>query len=82
MKKIKKIIAGLLATMTLIAPLAFPSLVGAQQIEKNLQCGANLRFDNPAGGCETDDSGSTAAQRVDQIVSQIINILSLAVGGV
>ncbi len=71
---------NLLALAVLAVPFATPALVHAQEIEKNLQCGANLKFDNPASGCETDDSGSTAAQRVDQIVSQIINILSLAVG--
>ena len=80
MKKIKRIITSIIAIAAIFAPAAVPALAGAQEIEKNLQCGANLKFDNPEGGCETDDSGSTAAQRVDQIVSQIINILSLAVG--
>lgn len=80
MNKIKKIITGLAAIVALALPFAVPSFAGAQEIEKNLQCGANLKFDNPPEGCETDTAGNTAGERVDQIVSQIINILSLAVG--
>jgi cytochrome bd-type quinol oxidase subunit 2 len=54
--------------------------VSAQDINKNLECGANLVFTNPEEGCATDGSGNTAAERVDQIVEQIINIMSLVVG--
>ena len=62
-----------------ILPFSLSHVVGAQEIERNLQCGANLQFD-PNAECSVDDSGQTAAQRVDQIVKQIINIMSLVVG--
>lgn len=77
-----KRIATTLAGVALLAlPFALPATVGAQEIEKNLQCGANLKFDTSDDStCETDDSGFTAAQRVDQIVGQIIDIMSLVVG--
>lgn len=41
-----KRIATTLAGVALLAlPFALPATVGAQEIEKNLQCGANLKFD-------------------------------------
>lgn len=80
MKKVKKLIVGLIATIGLVSPLAVPALVSAQDIDKNLACGANLQFSVPENGCEVDSAGNTAADRIDEIVSQVINILSLAVG--
>lgn len=80
MNKLKRIVLSIALTLGFVAPLAVPVAVNAQEIEKNLQCGANLQFDVPEGGCETDSNGTTAAARVDEIVSQVINILSLAVG--
>jgi hypothetical protein len=77
---LKRIIVSLAVTLGLAAPVAMPAVVSAQDIEENLSCGANLEFVVPEGGCETDASGNTAAERVDEIVSQVINILSLAVG--
>lgn len=80
MNKIKTALLSTLGIGLLALPFALPGVASAQDIERNLQCGANLTFDNPPEGCATDDSGATAAQRVDQIVEQIINILSLVVG--
>lgn len=82
MVKLKRIILGFVATLGFLAPVLMPvSAKGAEsQIDENLQCGANLQFVVPEGGCETDSAGNTAAERIDQIVSQVINILSLAVG--
>lgn len=80
MKKLKTIIYATLASLSLLFPIAVPVAVNAQEIDKNLQCGANLQFSVPENGCEVDSSGNTAAERIDEIVSQIINILSLAVG--
>lgn len=73
------------AVLSIVAILGFSILltspvVYAQDIDKNLQCGANLQFTVPEGGCPADQGGTSAAERVDQIVTQIINILSLAVG--
>ncbi|MCA9328591.1 hypothetical protein KC959_02380 [Candidatus Saccharibacteria bacterium] len=79
MKKITRILIQLAAIVGLLVPLS-PAVARAQEIEKNLQCGANLEFTIPEEGCEVDSNGESAAERVDQIVTQIINILSLAVG--
>lgn len=80
MKKLKILIYTLSIMMGVVAPLALTAHSGAQDIEGNLQCGANLKFSTNEGDCETDSSGNTAAERIDQIVSQVINLLSLAVG--
>lgn len=80
MKRLKRNIIQLVAVLALVVPFASPMLVQGQEIEKNLQCGANLQFEVPEGGCETDETGNSAAERVDQIVSQVIDILSLVVG--
>ncbi len=80
MKKLKRITFSIIAALGLLSPLAVPAVASAQDIEKNLQCGANLKFSVPENGCEVDSAGNTAAERIDEIVSQIINILSLAVG--
>lgn len=79
MNKIKRIANTLIAFGLFALPFTLSHVVGAQEIERNLQCGANLQFD-PNAECSVDDSGQTAAQRVDQIVEQIINIMSLVVG--
>jgi hypothetical protein len=79
MKKIKMILVTVLGATAFLTPLASSGVASAQDIERNLQCGANLQFD-PNGNCEVDDAGQTAAQRVDQMVEQIINIMSLVVG--
>lgn len=80
MKRLKSIIYTLAIAIGIVAPLAIASPAGAQDIEKNLQCGANLKFSMADGSCEVDNNGNTAAERIDQIVSQVINLLSLAVG--
>ena len=79
MKQIRRITALCMAIVQYALPYSLARVAGAQEIERNLQCGANLEFDLDAN-CEVDDSGQTAAQRVDQIVKQIINIMSLVVG--
>lgn len=81
MKKISRILIEIMALVGLLIPMA-PIVVHAQEaeIDKNLQCGANLQFNVPPEGCETDSNGNNAAERVDEIVTQIINIMSLAVG--
>ena len=78
MKRLKSIIYTLAIAIGIAAPLAIASPAGAQDIEKNLQCGANLKFSMADGSCEVDNNGNT--ERIDQIVSQVINLLSLAVG--
>lgn len=80
MKKLKRIVFSIVAALGLLSPLAIPTVANAQDIEENLKCGANLKFSSPENGCEVDSAGNTAGERIDQIVSQVINILSLAVG--
>ncbi len=84
MIKLKRIIFSIITVLGLTIPFAMPITVNAQQtnpdITKNLECGANLQVVVPEGGCSTDASGVTAAERIDEIVTQVINILSLAVG--
>jgi Type IV secretion system pilin len=80
MNRLKRTLLQLTVMLGIIAPFSVPVLVHAQEIEKNLQCGANLQFTVPEGGCETDETGASAAERVDQIVTQVIDILSLVVG--
>lgn len=74
-----RLIMSALAVFGFSALLLTPA-TSAQDIDKNLQCGANLQFTVPEEGCPVDQGGTSAADRVDQIVTQIINILSLAVG--
>lgn len=84
MKKLKRIIVSFIATLGLAVPFALPLSVSAQQptadIARGLECGANLQVVVPEGGCAVDENGETAAERIDEIVTQVINILSLAVG--
>ena len=82
MIKLKRIIFSIFATLGLGLPFALPLAVHAQtaDIATNLECGANLQVVIPEGGCEVDETGATAAERIDEIVTQVINILSLAVG--
>ena len=76
----KKILLGLLVTLGFIGSVTFGlGSVSAQEISKNLGCGANLQFEVPPEGCEA-VADNSAAERVDQIVAQVINILSLVVG--
>lgn len=75
MRRISQTIIGIFITLGVFVPLT--QTVQAQEIEKNLSCGANLQFEVPEEGCE---NSSSAAERVDEIVSQVINILSLGVG--
>lgn len=84
MIKLKRIIISLITALGLAFPFALPIAVHAQQtapnISKNLECGANLQVVVPEGGCGLDENGISAAERIDEIVTQVINILSLAVG--
>ena len=79
MKKYKRFLLHIALIVGVAVPLLSPSLVQAQDIEKNLACGANLTFDVPVEGSCEPDGGVDAAERVDRIVSQVINILSLIV---
>lgn len=79
MSRLKRVIMSVIAALALVSPLASPALVSAQDIDQNLSCGANLNFSGD-GNCETDEAGKTAGDRVDNVVTQVINIVSLLVG--
>ena len=68
----------LAATLGLLAPMAVP--VSAQEINNNLKCGAQLNFAGGADGeaCSADDT--EAGTRIDSLVKNVINVVSLIVG--
>ena len=74
MNKLKRIIFTTMAALGLVLPAAVP--VAAQDINENLNCGANLSFNGT--GCDTDPDA--AGEAVDNIVENVINVISLAVG--
>lgn len=77
--RIKNLFLSVLIALGLSVFVLSPA-VNAQDINKNLQCGANIQFEVPEEGCPKDQGGVSAAARVDQIVTQVIDIMSLAVG--
>ena len=80
MTKLKRIIFSLLATLGLAVPFAMPVVVHAQDIDNNLKCGANLDFSSASGTDCEEAQEVDAGDRVNNIVTSVINILSLVVG--
>ena len=83
MNRLKRIIIGVVATLGLAIPLAVPAMVSAvdTNIDGNLSCGANLNFSaTDSTTCETTADGKTAGDKVDSLVTNVINIVSLIVG--
>ncbi len=80
MNTLRRIIFTIIATLGFVAPLAAPVAVRAQDIDNNLKCGAELKFAQGEAGevCTLDTEDAGAA--VDNIVENVINILSLVVG--
>jgi len=80
MIKLKRIIFSIIAVLGLAVPFAMPVAVHAQNIETNLGCGANLDFTSESGtDCEAAQD-ELAGERVNSIVTAIVNIISLLVG--
>lgn len=80
MNRLKRIIFSIVATLGLAVPFAMPVAVHAQDIDNNLKCGANLDFSSESGtDCEA-AAEESAGDRVNNIVTSVINILSLIVG--
>ena len=76
MSKIKRILFTLAAALGLLAPVATPALVSAQDIRGSLCKGANLKA---TGNCdETSLTGSGA--KVDGMLKTAIDLFSLVVG--
>jgi cytochrome bd-type quinol oxidase subunit 2 len=78
MNKIKRIIISIAAAVGLIAPMAVPVMVSAEdtQVNKNLNCGANLDFGTDCQGTGNEEAGAD----INNLVTRVINIISLVVG--
>ena len=80
MNRIKRVIISLIAVLGLAVPRFEPAVASAAEIDNNLSCGANLDFTNSGGDCESNNKDGDASSRVQKIVTNIINIVSLVVG--
>lgn len=78
MTKVKRIIFSLIAALGLAMPMLAPVAASAQNAEGSLKCGANLDFTSKPEDCEISDAD--AGERVDDIITNVINIISLIVG--
>ena len=74
-KKIKNILTAAALAFALLAPVAVPAAVSAQDIQENLKCGANL---DANGNCNADVEGGTTS--VNNLIRDVINIFSFIVG--
>ncbi|HMT18630.1 MAG TPA: hypothetical protein PKD20_04425 [Candidatus Saccharibacteria bacterium] len=77
MSRIKRIVLTLVATLGLIAPIAVTASAADADVNGGLACGANLNF---AGGTSCTEDGNDAGTKVDNLVKNVINIISLVVG--
>lgn len=78
MSRIKRILLTVAATLGMLAPMAVP--VSAQDIDNNLKCGAQLNFAGGADGAECAADDKDAGTRIDSLVKNVINVVSLIVG--
>lgn len=78
MSRIKRIIISAMAALGLLIPAAVPAIASAQDVNQNLNCGAQLQFNTTNAECASD--GEDAGTQVDNIVTNIVNIVSLIVG--
>lgn len=77
MSKIRRIITTLAVSLGLLAPAAMPAIASAQ-IEDGLCQGSNLKLEEDGSTCVVDDVNET--DRVNSIITDVINIISLVVG--
>jgi uncharacterized membrane protein YtjA (UPF0391 family) len=76
-KNIKNLIVGLVTAVSLVAvPIAAPALVSADQITDNLCQGATLSVSG-SGGCSSTSAGT---DKINTIITTVINVFSLVVG--
>lgn len=82
MSRLKRILLTTAAALGLLVPMAAPALVSAAveepKINNNLNCGANLDFSGDSCNTDTNDAGSN----VGDLITRVINIISLVVGAV
>jgi uncharacterized membrane protein len=77
MSRIKRILLTLVATLGLVVPMAAVASAEDVNVNGGLACGANIEFTTGAN-CDADGTG--AGTKVDNLVKNVINILSLVVG--
>jgi len=78
LKSLGKKLVTIVAAVTLMAvPVAVPALTYADpDVQSNLACGADLKLDSSSGCASTSDG----TNKIQGIVTQAINILSIVVG--
>ena len=75
--RIKKSITALIMALAFVAPIAVPAMVSAQaDISSNLCAGVNLSTEP----CDAQAEGATGADKVNGLITTVINIFSLVVG--
>jgi cytochrome bd-type quinol oxidase subunit 2 len=77
MSRIKRILLTLVAALGLVVPMAAVASAEDVNVNGGLACGANIEFTTGAN-CDADGTG--AGTKVDNLVKNVINILSLVVG--
>jgi cytochrome bd-type quinol oxidase subunit 2 len=81
LKKIKNVILVIASVATIAAPAMVPALASADQIQSGLDCGSSFNVNNISGNgtdCPIDASGT--GDRLNHILTLVVNIFSLIVG--
>ena len=78
-KKLKNIFITILATLSLVAPLAMPAIAHAatNDLQGSLGCGTNLNVTSSGGDCAPD---ANAENTVNSTVKLALNLFSAIVG--
>jgi hypothetical protein len=75
---IKKILTSVSVLSLLLVPALLPATVGAQDIQRSLNCGAELDLNSVTNseGCELEEAGG---EKLNDIVKLVINLFSVVV---
>lgn len=80
-KKMKHVLTAFLLSGAFLVPVAVPAVVSAQAaddpIQPGLCSGAELQFSEGGGNC---DAAGASGDRLNQLIRDVINILSVIVG--
>jgi hypothetical protein len=80
MNRIRRIVVSIVVALGFAVPALVPAVASAApEINQNLCNGANLSFSESAN-CEGTGTDEEANAKIDAIITNVINILSLAVG--
>lgn len=77
---IKRLLVTIIATLALFLPLALPVAVTAEDVQNSLCSGANDLSISAASGNECDNLKDKGTGKANQLVTKIINIISIIVG--